>query len=96
MEAINTFVFAALALTLVFCAAGAPTPLYSIYQREWHFRTVTVTVIFAVYAVALLLTLLIAGSLSDYVGRRRAATKRKTPRAGGLAGVFPFSGLGVS
>jgi predicted MFS family arabinose efflux permease len=50
--------------------SSAPTPLYPIYQQLWHFSPVTVTVIFAVYALSLLAMLLVAGRLSDHVGRR--------------------------
>lgn len=50
--------------------SAAPTPLYSVYQAAWGFSPVTVTVVFAVYAVAVLGTLLVAGSLSDHIGRR--------------------------
>lgn len=41
------------------------------YQARWHFSALTLTVVFAVYVVALLLALLVAGGLSDFVGRRR-------------------------
>ncbi|TDC38581.1 MFS transporter [Micromonospora sp. 15K316] len=51
-------------------ASAAPTPLYGIYQANWHFSPITTTVVFAVYAVAVLGTLLTFGKLSDYVGRR--------------------------
>jgi MFS family permease len=51
-------------------ASSAPTPLYSAYQMAWGFSPVTVTAVFATYALAVLITLLVAGSLSDYVGRR--------------------------
>jgi MFS family permease len=59
-------------LTLVafLTAAGAPTPLYVMYQRTLHFSAITLTIIFAVYALALLLTLLTVGGLSDFIGRR--------------------------
>src|SRR4051812_5000343 len=58
-------------ITMSFLAgSSAPTPLYPIYQQLWHFSPATVTVIFAVYAVALLMMLLVAGRLSDHVGRR--------------------------
>jgi MFS family permease len=57
---------------VVFFLAGssAPTPLYAVYQAEWGFSPITTTVVFGVYAVAVLVSLLIAGSLSDHVGRR--------------------------
>ena len=50
--------------------SAAPTPLYAVYQAAWGFTPITVTVVFGVYALAVLATLLVAGSLSDYVGRR--------------------------
>jgi len=47
-----------------------PTPLYVIYQAQWHFSAAIVTVTFAVYAVAVLATLLLAGRSSDQAGRK--------------------------
>jgi predicted MFS family arabinose efflux permease len=60
---------ASAALTLL-ASSSAPTPLYSTYQARWGFSDLTVTVIFGVYAVAVLVSLLVFGSLSDHVGRR--------------------------
>jgi MFS family permease len=51
-------------------AAGAPSPLYGVYQARWHFSAVTLTAVFAVYAVALLAAFLVAGRLSDHLGRK--------------------------
>jgi MFS family permease len=51
-------------------AASAPTPLYVVYQKQWGFSATTLTVIFAVYAIALIGSLLTVGALSDHVGRR--------------------------
>src|SRR5690349_7405245 len=64
--------FALLAsIVLVFLASSsAPTPLYAVYQREWHFSPITTTVVFGVYAIAVLVALLVVGSLSDHIGRR--------------------------
>jgi MFS family permease len=50
--------------------SSAPTPLYATYQREWRFSLVTTTVVFGVYALAVLASLLTLGRLSDHVGRR--------------------------
>jgi MFS family permease len=47
-----------------------PTPLYVIYQGQWHFSSGVVTVIFATYAAGVLAALLLAGRSSDQVGRR--------------------------
>ena len=56
---------------LFFGASSAPSPLYVVYQARWQFSSFTLTVVFAAYAAALLLTLLTMGGLSDYLGRRR-------------------------
>ncbi|WP_082060814.1 MULTISPECIES: MFS transporter [Pseudomonas] len=53
-----------------FAASSAPTPLYHVYQQAWGFSSALLTLIFAVYALSLLGTLLVFGSLSDYLGRR--------------------------
>ncbi len=57
---------------LLFLLAGssAPTPLYSVYEAEWRFSPITVTVVFGIYALAVLTSLLTVGSLSDHIGRR--------------------------
>ncbi len=64
--------FGLLVSILLFFLAGssAPTPLYAVYQAEWGFSPITVTVVFGVYALAVLAALLTFGSLSDHVGRR--------------------------
>jgi MFS family permease len=51
-------------------ASSVPSPLYVVYQDEWHFSSITLTAVFAVYAIALLVALLVVGSISDHVGRR--------------------------
>jgi len=60
-----TFVFAATML-----GTTLPTPLYDIYQAQWHFSAAIVTVTFAVYAAGVLLTLLLTGRASDQAGRK--------------------------
>src|SRR6204780_2532375 len=57
-------------LTLFLCGASAPSPLYAIYEARFGFSAMVLTAIFAVYAVAVLVTVLPAGQLSDQVGRR--------------------------
>lgn len=59
------------AVLLTFLAASsAPTPLYASYQQAWGFSTFWLTWVFAVYAFALLVALLVGGRLSDHLGRR--------------------------
>lgn len=62
--------FHALTLATFFGASAAPTPLYRIYEENFSVSPVLITVIFAVYAFALLAALLIAGSISDHLGRK--------------------------
>ncbi|WP_198533465.1 MFS transporter [Streptomyces sp. AcH 505] len=58
-------------ITVSFLAgSSAPTPLYAVYQGEWGFTPITTTVVFGVYALAVLAGLLTLGKLSDHVGRR--------------------------
>src|SRR5580693_1962861 len=66
----GSFVAMAAAFAAFFIAAGAPTPLLPIYEAKWNFPASMVTVAFGVYAIALLLTLLIIGSLTHHIGRR--------------------------
>ena len=62
------------AITAIFvlfaAAASAPSPLYVVYQQEWGFSATTLTVVFAVYVMGLIASLLLLGALSDHVGRR--------------------------
>jgi MFS family permease len=57
-------------LVLFLASSSAPTPLYAIYESTWGFSPITVTVVFGVYALAVLTSLLTVGSLSDHIGRR--------------------------
>ena len=58
-------------ITLSFLAGSSvPTPIYPIYQSEWHFSPVTITYIFSVYSLSVLVALLVVGRLSDYIRRR--------------------------
>src|ERR1700728_3101881 len=60
----------ALLLAALMLGPTLPTPLYGIYQAQWHFSAAIVTVTFAVYAAAVLATLLLTGRTSDLAGRK--------------------------
>ncbi|MBD3002906.1 MFS transporter [Streptomyces sp. 5-10] len=64
------FLAAAYAFVVTMCGTTLPTPLYSLYQREFGFSSFMVTVIFAVYAAGVIVALLLLGSVSDFIGRR--------------------------
>ncbi|HEY0716192.1 MAG TPA: MFS transporter [Streptosporangiaceae bacterium] len=59
----------AFAVTMAFSAV--PTPLYVLYQARDGFGSFTLTLVFAAYAVGVALSLLLAGHLSGWAGRRR-------------------------
>ncbi|WP_433663559.1 MFS transporter [Nocardia sp. CA-128927] len=67
----NGFVWlAAWPVLAVFVLSNAATPLYVVWQRELGFSSGTLTAIFASYIVGLLGALLVAGVVSDRVGRK--------------------------
>jgi predicted MFS family arabinose efflux permease len=55
---------------LGFAASTAASPLYRVYEEKFSFAPTTLTLLFTVYIVVLLTTLLLVGSVSDYTGRR--------------------------
>jgi MFS family permease len=77
------FALASLIVALL-ASSAAPTPLYAIYQARWHFTPITTTVVFGVYAVAVLAGLLTLGKLSDHVGRRPVLLAAIAVHAGSL------------
>lgn len=70
LDAASALTLNTITLMTFMAASSAPTPLYRLYQQLWQFSPVTLTLIFATYAFTLLGSLLIIGSLSDYIGRR--------------------------
>ena len=66
-----SFWLAALAFLVNMGFSAVPTPLYVLYQRRDHFSDITITLVYAVYAVGVIVSLFLAGHLSDWVGRRR-------------------------
>jgi MFS family permease len=61
----------ALAFATVMAFTTVPTPLWGLYAQRDRFSSFTVTIVFAVYAVAVALSLFLVGHLSDWYGRRR-------------------------
>jgi MFS family permease len=55
---------------LALFASATPSPLYHTYSTLWHFSPLTLTLVYATYAFGVLATLLLAGRVSDEVGRR--------------------------
>jgi MFS family permease len=57
--------------------ASAASPLYPVYQVQFRFSAATLTSVFAVYVLVLLITLLFLGSVPDYRNRHPAGPSRR-------------------
>ena len=68
-KSLGFFLLASIIVSFL-AGSAAPTPLYAVYQAAWGFTPITITVVFGIYALAVLVALLVLGGLSDYVGRR--------------------------
>jgi predicted MFS family arabinose efflux permease len=55
---------------LALFASITPSPLYGTYRELWGFSPLVLTLVYATYAFGVLTTLILAGRLSDDVGRR--------------------------
>ena len=55
---------------LALFASVTPSPLYGAYRELWGFSPLVLTLVYATYAFGVLATLLLAGRVSDQVGRR--------------------------
>jgi MFS family permease len=64
------FWLVAVVFSITMLGTTLPTPLYVIYQAQWHFSAAIVTVTYAVYAAGVLAALLLAGRSSDQAGRK--------------------------
>ena len=97
----------ALAFAIGMAFSTVPTPLYPLYQARDGFSTLMITAIFAVYAVGVIISLLLAGHVSDWWGRKSilipalglellaAALFVTVPSLSGLIVARLVTGLGV-
>ena len=81
-------------LVVVLAASGVPSPLYRVYQEEFGFGAGVLTLVFGIYAFALLAALLVVGSLSDHVGRRPVLAAGLLLQAVAMAVFLAADGVG--
>ena len=64
--------FWAIAFSFLAVAAfsTAPSSLYGLYEQQEHLSSLTITIVYAVYALGIVVSLLLAGHVSDWYGRR--------------------------
>ena len=64
------YALVAAVIGLALFASGTPSPLYGTYSELWGFSPVVLTLVYATYAFGVLAALILAGRISDEVGRR--------------------------
>ena len=64
------YALAAAVIGLALFASVTPSPLYGIYSELWGFSPLVLTLVYGTYAFGVLTTLVLAGRMSDEVGRR--------------------------
>jgi predicted MFS family arabinose efflux permease len=69
-ERTRAFALVAYAMLMLFVGTTLPTPLYRVYQQNFHFSSGILTLVFAIYVFTLLPSLLLFGRISDQIGRR--------------------------
>ncbi len=67
----TTFWTVAFTAFVVIGGANIPSPLYQLYREHFGFSVLAITIIFSIYALALIPSLLVSGVLGDALGRRR-------------------------
>jgi predicted MFS family arabinose efflux permease len=60
----------AFSFLVVSAFSTAPSALYGLYQHHDHLAPLTITLVYAVYAAGVTISLLLAGHVSDWYGRR--------------------------
>jgi Major Facilitator Superfamily len=83
----------AVAFMMLFFASAAASPLYGVYQARFNFSTTTLTAVFAVYVLVLLVTLLFFGSVSDFLGRRPVIILSLVVSAGACGAFLAANGV---
>jgi MFS family permease len=89
------FAAAAYAFAVTMLGTTMPTPLYGLYQQEFGFSELMITVIFATYAAGVIAALLLLGRLSDQIGRRRALLPGLAFSALSAVAFLAAQGLGL-
>ena len=101
------FAAVAFAFLAVLAFSTVPTPLWSLYAQRDGFSSLTITLLFAAYAVGVAASLFLVGHISDWQGRRRVLVPAlvvnilaglvflRWPQTDGLLAARIINGLGV-
>jgi MFS family permease len=80
-------------LAVALGVSGVPAPLYGVYEQRWHLAPITTTLVFAVYAVAALGSVLVAGQVSDRFGRKPTLVGAAVAMVAGLVVFMTAQGV---
>lgn len=70
VSAVSAFWLVAVGFAVSMAFTTLPTPLWPLYQRSDGLSTTSITVAFSAYAVGVLVSLVLGGHVSDWMGRR--------------------------
>jgi MFS family permease len=84
----SSFWVAAAVVVHTLWTSAAPAMMYPLYAHQWQLTPTVTTLIFAVFPVFVVATLIALGDLSDYIGRRSAMLLGLTAS---LIGVLLFA-----
>ncbi|MCO7125402.1 MFS transporter [Sporolactobacillus shoreicorticis] len=65
------FWLVAYSLCVTLLGTNIPSPLLALYRVQWHLSPGMVTLLFAIYAVVVIPTIIISGQMSDQLGRKK-------------------------
>jgi acetolactate synthase, small subunit len=65
------FWLVAYSLFITLLGTNIPSPLLALYRAEWQLSAGMVTLLFAIYALVVIPTIIISGQLSDQLGRKK-------------------------
>ncbi|MFD2334318.1 MFS transporter [Cohnella sp. GCM10020058] len=65
----SAFWIVAYSLFITLFGTNLPAPLYALYRAQWHLPPAVMTLLFAAYALVVIPVILVAGPLSDRIGR---------------------------
>jgi MFS family permease len=88
-----SFIIAAVAFVMIFTAAGAPIPVYRLYQVEDGITSSELAYVTAAYLGSTFVALLFLGRLSDFIGRKPVMLASLTLAAAGMLTLIAANGL---
>jgi MFS family permease len=88
------FIGTSLAAVGLYLASGAPTPVLLLLEQRWSFPSWVLTVAFAAYSFGLIAALLVAGKLSDHIGRRPVLIGSLAVQAVAMVGFMVAPNIG--